>query len=611
MTTLDAPRPQAGSGAAKRPTAASGTLGSRRRAGRIAWLTALFVALIGVMIRIGPTSMTTTFPNLGDPVLYAWALSWNAHAVVTAPLHLFDANIFWPHPLSLAYSDNMFVVMPPFALVRALGGSWALGINTVMLGLLLLSLAATYSLARWLTARTDAAILAAIAFTFSSYTLSHLGHTQLLLLGQFPLGFLLAFKWLEQRRTRDAVLLGALNVSVALGALYYLAIWVVCLAVVLIGWLVLVRFHPEPGFWNGLLVVGAISLLSVPFLTPYAELGQERPLVPEWGLNVGDVVTVAPGSLLYTGLDDRAQRSGDRFEHAFFPGFITLALAATGIAAIGWGLTRRGRRDANGDANGDDVEDTGADEDGVVASRRRFLWLLLLAGAVSAVLAIGPEMSGITMPFKVFHAAVPGFSGIRVASRLAVPALLAGAVLAAIGFTAIVRRLSPRVATVAAVIVGAVLLLELAAPMFRTELPTDDATLAVYRALDRKPSGAVAELPIQNPARDGGAAWAYVEAPRMTYSSLDWHDRVNGYSGGFPSDYLVNADALNEFPSPGALATAARLKVRYFVLHTGTAGGFPQWTDARVRSALRNLPRGATATHHGSSWLVDLGPDRG
>ena len=117
MTTLDAPRPQAGSGASKRPTSPAGEAGTRRRAGRIAWLTVLFIALLGVMIRMSPTSMNTTFPNLGDPVLYAWALSWNAHAVVTSPLHLFDANIFWPHPLSLAYSDNMFVVMPPFALV--------------------------------------------------------------------------------------------------------------------------------------------------------------------------------------------------------------------------------------------------------------------------------------------------------------------------------------------------------------------------------------------------------------------------------------------------------------------------------------------------------------
>ena len=247
----------------------------------------------------------------------------------------------------------------------------------------------------------------------------------------------------------------------------------------------------------------------------------------------------------------------------------------------------------------------------MIETRRRFLWLLLVAGAISAVLAVGPDMFGIPMPFKVFHAIVPGFKGIRVASRLAIPALLAATVLAAIGFTAIARRLRPRLAVTVTVVAAAVLLVELAAPIYRTALPDDAATLAVYRALDHKPTGAVAELPIVNLDRDGGVAWAYVEAPRMTYSSLDWHNRINGYSGSFPPDYLANADLLNSFPSPDALATAARLKVRYFVLHTGRAQGFQQWTDARVHAALAQLPPGATATRHGNSWLVDLGPSRG
>ena len=344
MTTLDAPRPRAGSGAPRRPTAPVGELRSPRRAARIAWLTVLFVALIALMIRMGPTSLNRTFPNLGDSVLLTWAMSWGAHAIVSSPLHLFDANAFWPHPLSLAFADNMLATMPLFALVRALGGSWALGTNTVMLSLLLLSLGAAYSLARWLTGRTDAAILAAIAFTFSGFTLNHLGHTQLMLLGQFPLGFLLAFKWLEQRRNRDAVLLGALNVWVALGALYYLAIWAVCLATVLVGWLVITRLKPPAGFWKGLGLVGAVTLLAVPFLIPYVQLGEERPLVPEWGLKLQDIATPAPGSIFYTGLDSWAKHNGDRGEHAFFPGFITLALAATGVGTLGWGLTRRGRK---------------------------------------------------------------------------------------------------------------------------------------------------------------------------------------------------------------------------------------------------------------------------
>ena len=33
-----------------------------------------------------------------------WNVAWVAHAVTTDPAHLFDANIFYPHRGTLAYS---------------------------------------------------------------------------------------------------------------------------------------------------------------------------------------------------------------------------------------------------------------------------------------------------------------------------------------------------------------------------------------------------------------------------------------------------------------------------------------------------------------------------
>src|SRR5262249_34253943 len=40
-----------------------------------------------------------------DPLLSMWRLEWLAHALRTEPGHLFDGNIFYPHPRTLAYSD--------------------------------------------------------------------------------------------------------------------------------------------------------------------------------------------------------------------------------------------------------------------------------------------------------------------------------------------------------------------------------------------------------------------------------------------------------------------------------------------------------------------------
>ena len=552
-------------------------------------LTLTFVGLILLMLRPSWHSLTTKVPDLGDPVLYGWGWNWTRHALFTNPGRLFDGNIFWHHDLTVAYTDNMLVLLVPFSLLRAVGASWALQLNALALGMVFFSLTATFSLARRITGRTDASIFAAIAYTFGAFTFAHLGHLQLLLIGQFPLGFLLAFRWFERRRTRDAVWLGLLNASFFFGALYYAAIWMVCIAVVLIGYLVMTRFRPGPRFVRGLAIMAVCSAIAIPVVIPYVHLRQERPLVPEWGLQPRDLVNVAPGSLLYPGIDSWADASVDRIEHTFFPGFSTELLAVIGLGALVWS-SRTGRAGARVELSSD---------------RRRELWLLILAGGAAVVLSLGPEVRGYTLPFTWFHNNVPGFSGIRVAARLAVPGLLAAAVLAAVAISAIVRRVPARLSRVIALGLCGFLLLELAAPLNHVVLPDDARTVAVYRVLERKPTGAVVELPIANPMI--GAEWARLEAPRMLYSTLDFHPRINGYSGSFPKGYLERRATFNQFPAPTAVREARDLGVRYVVLHVGVYGGYLQYTDAQIRAIVTGLPPGATAHPYGNAWLVDLG----
>jgi hypothetical protein len=554
----------------------------------------LFAAVLVVMLRPGWHTLSATYPNLGDDVFLTWSISWTGHALVSNPLHLFDANIFWPHSDTLAYADNLMVLLPPFALVRGLGGSWALAMNVVTLGLLLLSLAATYSLTRWLTSRTDASILAAIAYTFGGFTFAHLGHTQLLLLGFFPLAFLLLFRFLERPTIGAAVLVGLAHIAIAMGSLYYVAIYGLSAVVILIGW-VIVRRRLGIDLVRGLVVIGAISLLGIPFLYPYYELGLERPLEPRLRLQPEDFVTPAPGSFLYPGLDERASGDTTRIEHTFFPGFATLALAAVGLAMLGVSLARRSAA----------TRDETITPAGVRADRQVFLALLAVAGAISVLVAIGPQAHGITMPFSYLHDHAPGFAGIRATSRLAVPGLLAIAVLAGTGFASVTRRWRSGVNAALATAVGAFLLLELAVPLVHTTLPTGRSTLAVYHALTKKPDAAVVELPVIDIAN--GADWAYVEAPRMLYSSIDWRPRFNGYSGGFPDGYLTQRATLNTFPSPAALRTMRRLKIRYAVLHVGPYNGVAQYSKRQVAAMLDRLPEGPRAERHGDAWLVDLG----
>ena len=534
--------------------AASSSRPGRRRIA----LLLLFVGIVLLMTRMSWSTMNEKVADLGDPVLFGWSWNWMRDVILSHPAHLYDGNIFFPHPLSVAYTDNMVVLLAPFALLRALGASWALELNLLTLGMMLFSLVATYALAVRLTRRVDASVFAAVAYTFSGFTYAHLGHLQLLLLGQFPLAVLLAFRWFERRRPVDAVWFGLANVSFFIGSLYYAAVWTVCAAVIVLGYLIALRFRPGRRFWTGLAIAAVASAVTLPFIQPYFQLGQERALVPEWGFNPSDVVTVPAGSILYSGLDEWANDKLDRWEHTFFPGFTTLLFGGVGVAVLATGTIGRGRGRAK-----------------AKVARPLETWLLIAAGTAAVVLAIGPDMHGVTMPFTWFHDHVPGFRGIRVAARLAMPGFLALAVLAGVGLGAILDRRREPAATVLGIAAIGFLLLELATPLNHVVLPDGSRRLATYRALDREPAGTVVELPMQSPV--DGAAWARVEAPRMLYSTLDLHPRVNGYSGSWPDGYLAAVQQLNRFPAPAALRTVHRLHVRYVVLHTGVEAGYAQY----------------------------------
>ena len=536
---------------------------------RPAWLKpvvlgSIFVLTVIVMRAPTPDRVFHTLPaNTGDPALVAWIMSWDVHALVTHPLHLFDAPIFWPRTLTLAYSDLMLPAAPFYGLLVLVTGSPVAVLNLMVLLLMVGTQVTTYLLAKRLTGRDDAAVLAALAFTFSGFALGHWGHPQLQTLGLLPLGFLLLFRVLDVPTTGRAVACGVVTAALALGVQYYGLLFAVCAATIVIGHLVSQRHRLKAGLWRALAIAaGLAGVLVAPFAIGYLRLqrqpGFERPSVPAWGLKAADLFTPAPRSYLYDWMARiGTERDG---EHMHFLGFVVMGLALVGIVVA---LRRRRGRTWR-----DDLSETPTEP--VEDRRHRELRLLMLAGVISLVLAIGPEAYGVTMPMGVLHDHVPGFGGIRVSSRMAVAAWLSVAVLAGVGFATLTRRLSTFARTGASILVGALILFELAAPSPTAAISTSDANLDVYRALDDRGTEAVVELPMIQPVASAqGFAWATVEAPRMLFSTIDWHPRVNGYSGYLPPGYPEDVQLLNTFPAPDAIARLRALGVRYVVLHLG------------------------------------------
>jgi hypothetical protein len=529
-------------------------------------LALLFVALVGVTLR----PHFGRFPSdPGDPAFVAWAMSWTGHAIVHAPRHILDANIFWPRHAALAYSDLLTPIVPVYLAFHALTGSWETSIALTEYALLVFGVAATFWLARWITGRSEAAVFAAIAFGLNGYVLAQYSHVQMYALGFVALSFLLLFRLLEYPSTGRAVALAFGLAATLYAALYYGLIVAVGVVVAVLVVLATQRAARNRTVLRSLAIAAVVTgVLIAPAAVAYTHAqhvtGFHRGIDPQWGLRARDLVTPAPGSYLLGSLAHRNVPADA--EHRFFAGFTTYALATFGLLGLAF---HRAKRD-------------------------KYALVLVAAGVAALVLALGPVVAGHKAPFWLFHDHVPGFGALRAVARFAVVTLLAVAVLAAVGLTRLTEGVSRRGRVVLCTVACAVLLAELAAPLRWASLRHDRATLAVYRELRRLPGGAVAELPMADHGSPPGA-WAGTEARRMLFSTLDWKPRVNGYSGLNPKGYARDAAMLNTFPSDAALARLRVLRVRYVVWHP---------TGGVLARPLPALPPTLTAEPYGDAFLI-------
>src|SRR5262245_45697696 len=180
----------------------------------------------------------------GDGQFSIWNVAWVARALVLDPLHVFDANIFYPHRWTLAYSEtNLGAGALAIPVYWATGNPYAAH-NFVLLLSFVLSGAATYYLVRYLVADRRAAVIAGICFAFCPYVFSHTPHIQLLMTAGIPLS-LLAFHRLADRPTPGrGVALGLTMAAQAICCGYY-AIFVM----LLVGYAVLL-IATARGLWT-------------------------------------------------------------------------------------------------------------------------------------------------------------------------------------------------------------------------------------------------------------------------------------------------------------------------------------------------------------------------
>jgi len=211
--------------------------------------------------------------DAADGQFSIWNVAWVARTLVVDPLHVYDANIFYPHRGTLAYSEgNLGTGLLAIPAYWATRNPYAAHNSAVLLSFLVTAIG-TYYLVRYLIGDRRAAAISAIGFAFCPHLFSHMAQVQVLMTLGIPF-CMLAFHRAADRPTpgRGAVL-GLAMAGQAICSGYYgiFVMLMVGFAVLVVAW--------NRSLWRGrsywlAIGIGAVVAIAVvaPFFVPYAAL---------------------------------------------------------------------------------------------------------------------------------------------------------------------------------------------------------------------------------------------------------------------------------------------------------------------------------------------------
>jgi len=147
---------------------------------------------------------STVLPLGADTNLFLWTIGWDLHAIVHQPLSIFDANIFYPLPHTLAYSENAIGSALLAAPVLVISGNPVLALNAVLLLACVLCGVGTFVLARRLGMSLGGSLIAGLIFAFSPQRFLRTGQLHLATIQWLPFCLGSLHMFLKTRRARHA-----------------------------------------------------------------------------------------------------------------------------------------------------------------------------------------------------------------------------------------------------------------------------------------------------------------------------------------------------------------------------------------------------------------------
>ena len=464
--------------------------------------------------------------QVGDAQYSIWNVAWVAHALLTDPGHVLDANIFFPYRSTLIYSEANLLTGVLAVPVYALTNNPFAAHNFVVLLSFVLSATGAYYLVRYLVGDRRAAIISAVCFAFCPFVFGHLLHIQILMTAGIPFSLLAFHRLADQPSAGRGAALGLAMGLQGLACAYY-AVFVA----LLIGYVVLFTatttgLWRNRSFWTAVSVAAGVSLAIVmPLFWMYLQLqrdtgfGRELQESGHFSATWSSYLTSSSftSSWIYPWLLERLKWRSTTDQ--LFPGFVTVLFGIAG-GAIGWRAGGRARH---------------------------------VAALYSSITALAFwESFGPSGGLYGASYYLPGFAFLRAPSRFGIIVVMGLSVLTGLTVSTLLRLAALPAVTAAALLVAVVANQATPVPLTPIE-PIHPA----YRLLAHEPDGGLLEMPPRS------HKFAFTRTQYMINSMVHWKPLINAYSDVIPDTLFNDLDVLAEFPSDKAFAVLQRDGVRY------------------------------------------------
>jgi hypothetical protein len=510
---------------------------SRRR--RLIFYTAYSSAVIALYTGL---AAAMTYPQVrdlgsavsldqGDVLFSTWRLAWVAHQLPRDPLHLFDGNIFYPEPGTLAFSDAMIVPALMGAPLLWLGVPPIAVHNILFLAAFALSGAAMFALVRSLTRHLGAALLAGFVFAFLPFRFVHYAHLELQITMWMPLCLWAFHRTIKRGDVASGLMTGLFFALQCLSSWYYgifLATFLVPFGVaVLVAESSAIRRRSlRPLAAGGLLAAVLTMPMAVPYFAARASVG-ERPVseIEFYSATPRNYLAAHHRNVMF----GRSTSQWGGQERELFMGVVVPLIALVGL----WPPLSAAR----------------------------------IAYALGLVVAFDISLGFNGMLYPWLHAYVLPYRGLRVPARMAMIVGMSLSVLVGFGMARLARLTRSRQLAFAAFLIlsGLVFTEYRSAPVLGYAKTTPPR---IYERLPKDSASVLLELPLLQPD-------VAIEPIYMYFSTFHWQRLVNGYSGFSPPSYQVLLEKLARFPDEASIAELRRRGVTHVTVH----GAFLRPTD--------------------------------